>query len=84
MAGKKGMTGPNLGGKRPRAGLKPTYRNIEVNEKAAKDLGWFIEDLALDRHDAQLIVSTILSTALREDRDKWANLFGNQLVQKED
>jgi hypothetical protein len=59
--------------------LKPTYRNIELNKKAAKDLGWFIEDLALDRNDAQVIVSTILSSALSEDRDKWTNLFGNHI-----
>jgi hypothetical protein len=76
MPGTKGKSG----GKRPGAGLKPTYRTIKLNEKAAGDLGYFIEDLALDRNDAQLIVSTILSNALRNDRNKWADTFGNQLV----
>lgn len=80
MPGTKGHSG----GKRPGSGLKPTYRTIKLGEKAAKELAWFIEDLALDRHDAELIVSTILHTALSEDRDKWANLFGNRLVQKEE
>jgi hypothetical protein len=75
MPGTKGRSG----GKRPGAGLKPTYRNIKLNETASGDLTYFIEDLALDRYDAQLIVSTILTNALRKDRDKWADLFGNQL-----
>jgi hypothetical protein len=75
MPGTKGKSG----GKRPGAGLKPTYRNIKLNETAARDLAYFIEDLALDRHDTQLIVSTILSNALRDDRNKWADVFGNQL-----
>jgi hypothetical protein len=79
MPGTKGHSG----GKRPGAGKKPTYRNIELTETAAKDLAWFIEDLALDRREARLIVSTILNTALTDDRDKWANLFGNRLIQAE-
>jgi hypothetical protein len=75
MPGTKGKSG----GRRPGAGLKPTYRNIKINETAAGDLAYFIEDLALNRHNAQLIVSTILSNALRDDRNKWADIFGNQL-----
>jgi hypothetical protein len=79
MPGTKGHSG----GKRPGAGKKPTYRNIELTQTAAADLGWFIEDLALDRQEANLIVSTILSSALTDNRDKWADLFGNRLIQAE-
>ncbi len=79
MPGTKGHSG----GKRPGAGKKPTYRNIELTPTAAGDLAWFVEDLALDPREARLIVSTILNTALTDDRDKWANLFGNRLIQAE-
>jgi hypothetical protein len=79
MPGTKGHSG----GKRPGAGKKPSYRNIDLTKTAAADLAWFIEDLALDRQDARAIVSTILSAALANDRDKWANLFGNRLIEIE-
>jgi hypothetical protein len=79
MPGTKGHSG----GKRLGAGKKPTYRNIELTTTAAADLSWFIEDLALDPQEARVIVSTILNTALTDDRDKWANLFGNRLIQAE-
>jgi hypothetical protein len=79
MPGTKGHSG----GKRPGAGKKPTYHNIELTKTAAADLAWFIEDLALDRQEAHIIVSTILSAALASDRDKWVNLFGNRLIQIE-
>jgi hypothetical protein len=71
------------GGKRLGAGKKPTYRNIELTPTAAGDLAWFIEDLALDRREAHVIVSTILNSALTDDRDKWTNLFGNRLIKAE-
>jgi hypothetical protein len=71
----------DLRGKRPPAGKKPKYRNVELTATAADDLAWFIEDLALDQQEASLIVSTILSAALTHDRDNWANLFGNRLIQ---
>jgi hypothetical protein len=79
MPGTKGHSG----GKRQGAGKKPTYRNIELTKTAAADLAWFIEDLALDRQEAHLIVSTILSAALAHDRDTWTNLFGNRLIEIE-
>jgi hypothetical protein len=77
MPGTKGHSG----GKRPGAGRKPTYRSIDLTPTAASDLAWFIEDLALDQREARVIVSTILSTALTDDRDKWVNLFGNRLIE---
>ena len=73
---------PKWGGKRPGAGRparKPTM-SVELTDTATGDLRYFIEDLALDPREARLIVSTILSTALTDDRDKWANLFGNRLI----
>lgn len=76
---------PNWGGKRPGAGRPRTKPNtsVELTETAAKDLAYFIEDLNLDPREAQLIVSTILSTALSDDLDKWRDLFGNRMIQKE-
>lgn len=73
------------GGKRPHAGRKRTKptRTVELTETATRDLDYFIEDLNLDPREARLIVSTILSTALDDDRDKWADLFGNRLLKQE-
>jgi hypothetical protein len=56
---------------------------VEITEQATHDLRYFVEDLNLDPRETRLIVSTILSTALNDDRDKWADFFGNQLRQKE-
>jgi hypothetical protein len=80
----RGGARPNTGGARPGAGRTRKYERVELTKQATANLAYFIEDLNLDPRETKLIVSTILSTALTDDRDKWANLFGNQLVQKED
>lgn len=77
---------PNWGGKRPGAGRKPKPKptmSIDLTETATRDLRYFIEDLNLDPREARVIVSTILSTALEDDLDKWRDLFGNRLIQRE-
>ena len=81
----RGGVRPNTGGARPGAGrkrTKPTMQ-IELTEQATRDLEYFIQDLNLDPREARVIVSTILSTALVDDLDKWRDLFGNRLIQKE-
>lgn len=79
----RGGARPNSGGARPGAGRKRKYERVELTEQATRDLAYFIEDLNLDPHETRLIVSTILSTALANDLDKWRDLFGNRLLQKE-
>ena len=81
----RGGARPNSGGARPGAGrkrTKPTMQ-VELTEQATRDLEYFIQDLNLDPREARVIVSTILSTALVDDLDKWRDLFGNRLIQKE-
>ncbi len=78
-------TAANWGGKRPGAGRprrNPTM-TVELTERATRDLAYFIEDLNLRPQEARLIVSTILSTALTDDLDRWRDLFGNRLIQDE-
>ena len=79
----RGGARPNSGGARPGAGRKRTKptMTIELTEQATRDLIYFIEDLNLNPHENRVIVSTILSTALSDDLDKWRDLFGNQLIQ---
>jgi hypothetical protein len=79
----RGGARPNTGGPRPGAGRTRKYERVELTKQATADLAYFIEDLNLDPRETRLIVSTILSTALTDDRDKWANLFGNRLIQKQ-
>ena len=82
MPGTKGHSG----GIRPGAGRKPKPRptmSVELTEGATRDLRYFIEDLNLDPHEARVIVSTILSTALEDNLDYWRDLFGNRLIQKD-
>jgi hypothetical protein len=77
MPGTKGHSG----GARPGAGRKPkqNYKAVELTEQATRELAYFIEDLSLDPREAREIVSTILINALSNDRDKWTDLYGNQL-----
>jgi hypothetical protein len=72
----------NWGGKRPGAGRPRTKPNtsVELTPTAAKDLDYFIKDLNLDPRESRIIVSTILSSALTDDLDKWRDLFGNGLI----
>lgn len=81
----RGGPRPNSGGARPGAGRPRTKpnTNVELTETAAKDLAYFIQDLNLDPRESRVIVSTILSTALTDDLDKWRDLFGNSLIQNE-
>ena len=79
MPGVKGKSG----GARPGTGRKRIYRKINLTEQATKDLKYFIDDLNLDPRNSELIVSTILSSALTNDLDKWRELFGNRLTQNE-
>lgn len=75
----RGGARPNAGGARPGAGrprTKPTI-TIELSEQATKELLYFIDDLALERHVAPAIVSEVLLAALRDDLDKWRDRFGN-------
>ena len=76
----RGGARPNSGGARPGAGRKRTKltMQVELTEQATRDLAYFISDLNLDPREARTIVSTILSTALADDLDKWRDLFGNQ------
>lgn len=78
----RGGARPNSGGARPGAGRKRKYERVELTEQATRDLAYFVEDLNIDPRETRLIVSTILSTALTDDLDKWRDLFGNRVLQK--
>ena len=75
----RGGARPNTGGKRPGAGRKRTRptRTIELSEQATHELTYFIENLNLSPTQAGPIVSAMVLTALTQDYDRWADLFGN-------
>jgi hypothetical protein len=75
----RGGARPNSGGPRPGAGRKRTKPTmaIELTEQATRELDYFIDDLAIERSQAQTIVSEVLIAALRDDLDKWRERFGN-------
>jgi hypothetical protein len=79
----RGGARPNTGGTRPGAGRPRTYERVELTKQVTAQLAYFIEDLNLDPRETGFIVSAILNTALTDDRDKWANLFGNRLIKAE-
>ncbi len=79
----RGGARPNTGGARPGAGRHRKYERVELTPTATAELAYFIEDLNLDPRETRVIVSTILSIALTNERDKWANLFGNRLIKAE-
>ncbi len=81
----RGGARPNSGGARPGAGRKrrkPTMP-VELTEQATRDLVYFIENLNLAPRESQQIVSTILTAALTDEYDKWRDIFGNRLLEKE-
>ncbi len=77
MPGTKGHSG----GKRQGAGRKPSKRtkSIELSEAATRDLLAFMDDLNLDPGEVGLLVSRLVSDALREHGDDWREIFGNTL-----
>ena len=77
MPGVKGKSG----GKRLGAGRKPTKRtkSVELSEEATRDLLRFMDDLNLDPGEVGLLVSRLVSDALREHGDEWREVFGNTL-----
>lgn len=76
----RGGVRPNSGGARPGAGRKRTKPTItvELTEQATRVLLYFIDDLNLNQGDTSTIVSTIISSALADDLDRWRDHFGNQ------